>query len=116
VHRGRRGRGRRLVRAALPVLRITDRSSGVTAKNIACDYPEYYASRDHRPDSVPDGIPNGIPNGIPDSIPDRFTIRISDSIAVKASQPVSTRPDGRLSAIQLSYAQALADKAAQPPC
>jgi hypothetical protein len=90
VHRGRRGRSRRLVRAALPVLRITDRSSGVTAKDIACDYPEYNASRDHRPDSVPNGIPDSIPDSIPDRFTIRFTIRISDSIALKALQPVST--------------------------
>ena len=103
VHRGRRSRSRCLVRAALPVLRITDRSSNATAKDFASDYPEYHASRDDGPDSVP--------NGIPDSVPDRFTISISDSIAVKASQHFSTLPasPGGSSALQLSYAQALAD-------
>ena len=90
-----------VVRAAVPVLRNTDRSCGAAAQDIAGDYPRDHPSRDDRPDGISDivsygvpdivsyGVPDGVPDDIPDDIPDRFTFCFCDGVSVRASQPVS---------------------------
>jgi hypothetical protein len=97
VHRCRCSCCRYIVRAAVPVLRSTDRSYGAAAQDIAGDCPKYHASGDDRPDGISDIVSDGVPNGIPD----RFTLSVCDSLSLRAGQHVSNsacqpRPRGGL--------------------
>jgi hypothetical protein len=79
VHRCRFGCCRCVVRSAVPILRITDRSCGTAAQYIAADDPKYHASGDDRPDGISDIVPHGVPNGIPD----RFSLCVRDGVSLK---------------------------------
>ena len=79
MHRCRCSCCRYIVRAAVPVLRSTDRYCGATAQDTTGDCPKYYASGDDRPDDISDIVSDGVPNGIPD--------RLSLGVSVKACQP-----------------------------
>ena len=78
MHRCRCSCCRYIVRAAVPVLRSTDRSCGAAAQDIAGDCPKYH---DDRPDRISDIVSDGVPNGIPD----RFTVRLCDGVPIPLS-------------------------------
>jgi hypothetical protein len=78
VHRCRFGCCRCVVRAAVPVLRNTDRSCGAATQYITGDDPRYHASGDDRPNGISDIVPNCIPNS--------FTLCVRDSVTLRASQ------------------------------
>ena len=88
VHRCRCSCCRYIVRAAVPVLRSTDRSCGAAAQDIAGDCPKYH---DDRPDRISDIVSDIVSDGVPNGIPDRFTVRLCDGVAVRAFQLVSFR-------------------------
>ena len=81
VHRCRCSCCRYIVRAAVPVLRSTDRSCGAAAQDIAGDCPKYHASGDDRPDGISDIVSDGVPNGIAE----RFTVRLCDGVPIPLS-------------------------------
>ena len=93
-----------VVRAAVPVLRNTDRSCGAAAQDIAGDYPRYHASRDDRPDGISDIVSDIVSDGFSDGVPDRFTVRFCDGVSLRASQHFS-----------YSSAQALAEMLTSRP-
>jgi hypothetical protein len=78
VHRCRCSCCRYIVRAAVPVLRSTDRSCGAAAQDITGDCPKYH---DDRPDRISDIVSDGVTNGIPD----RFTVRLCDGVPIPVS-------------------------------